>query len=116
MSAGSGDMRRSREAEVCVEEEVEDAHEGSRSLSKESAIVRRYIGKCIGEFHAMKMCEANRRNPRRSRSFVEGCERSSKCKLRENVVNLRISCRRYENVKICTQGLCRLITVSDAKE
>jgi hypothetical protein len=78
--------------------------------AKESATVRRYIGKGIGEFCAMKMCEANRRNPRRSRSFVEGVEGSSKRELRENVVNLQISLRRYENAKICAQGLCRLIT------
>jgi hypothetical protein len=78
--------------------------------AKENVTVRRYIGKGIGEFRAMKMCKANRRNPRRLQSFIEGLEGSSKRELRENVVNLRISCRRYENMKICAQGLRRLIT------
>jgi hypothetical protein len=35
----------------------------SKMRTKESATVRKYIGKGIGELCAMKMCEVNRRNP-----------------------------------------------------
>jgi hypothetical protein len=73
-------------------------HVKDLEAAKESTTVQKYIGKGIGEFCAMKMCEANRRNPRRLQSFVEGLKGSSKHELRENVVNLRVSHRRYKYV------------------
>jgi hypothetical protein len=42
MSAGSGDMRRSREAEIRVEERVEDTREGSRGCEGKCDSVKVY--------------------------------------------------------------------------
>jgi hypothetical protein len=59
-------------------------HAKDLEAAKESVTVRRYIGKGIGEFCAMKICEANRRNPRRSRRVVE-VRTKRKCSQSSNI-------------------------------